>query len=114
MRLFYVFLALLAFGNHVPAALAATDASVTISSPHDGDKISPKTEVKVAYEIMLGSNGNHAHLYVDNGEAVILRASKGSHTLGTLAPGKHEICVKVVNKAHTPIGAQACVNVNVE
>lgn len=113
MRIFYALAALLVFSSYVPAVLAA-DASVTISSPHNGAKISPKTEINVVYEVALGSNGNHAHLYVDNGEAAILRATKGSHSVGTLAPGKHEICVKIVNKAHTPIGAQACVNVNVE
>jgi hypothetical protein len=113
MRLFYSFLALLIFSGHVPAALAA-DASVTISSPRDGAKISPKTEVDVVYEVTLGPNGNHVHLYVDSNDAVVLRALKGSHSVGTLAAGKHEICVKVVTKAHTPIGAQACVNVSVE
>ncbi len=114
MRLFYyAFLALLAFGGHVQAALAA-DASVMISSPRDGAKISPKTEVDVVYEVTLGPNGNHAHLYVDSGEAVVLRALKGSHSVGALAAGKHEICIKVVNKAHTPIGAQTCVNGSVE
>lgn len=113
MRIFYALAALLVFSGHVPVTLAA-DASVTISSPHDGAKISPKTEINVVYEVVLGSNGNHAHLYVDNDEAVILRASKGGHSIGMLAPGKHEICIKVVNKAHTPTGAQACVNVSVE
>ena len=76
-------------GCYVPVALAA-DASVTISSPQEGAKISPK-EVNVTYEIVLGPNSNHAHLYVDNGEPVIIRALKGSHTVGTLAPGKHSM-----------------------
>ena len=113
MRIFHVLAALIVLGCHVPVALAA-DASVTISSPQEGAKMSPKTEVNVAYEIALGPTGNHAHLYVDNNEAVILRALKGSHPVGTLAPGKHQICIKVVNKAHTPTGAQACVNVSTE
>jgi hypothetical protein len=113
MRLFYAFLALLIFGGPVPAALAA-DASVTISSPREGAKSSPKREVDIVYEVTPGPNGNHAHLYVDGGEAVVLRALKGSHAVGPLAVGVHEICIKVVNKAHTPIGTQACVNVSVE
>ncbi|MEO6825406.1 MAG: hypothetical protein ABI167_11915 [Nitrosospira sp.] len=113
MRLFYAFLALLVFGGPVPAALAA-DASVTISSPREGAKSSPKREVDIVYEVTPGPNGNHAHLYVDGGEAVVLRALKGSQAVGPLAVGVHEICIKVVNKAHTPIGTQACVNVNIE
>ena len=114
MRLFYAFLVLLVFGGHVPAALAA-DASVTISSPREGAKSSPKKEVDIVYEVTPGPNGNHAHLYVDNsGEAVVLRALKGSQAVGPLSVGAHEICIKVVNKAHTPIGVQTCVKVNVE
>jgi hypothetical protein len=110
MRLFYAFLASLVFGGHVPAALAA-DASVTISSPRDGAKFDPKTEVDVVYEVTLGPNGDHVHLYVDSVEVAILRTLKGSHSVGELAVGLHEICINVVNKAHAPIGAQACVNV---
>ena len=113
MRIFYALAASIVLGCYVPVALAA-DASVTISSPQEGAKISPKTEVNVTYAIVLGPNGNHAHLYVDNGEPVILRALKGSHSVGTLVPGKHQICLKEVNKAHTPTGAQACVNVSTE
>ena len=113
MRLFYAFLALLIFGGHVPATLAA-DASVTISSARDGAQSSPKREVDVVYEVTLGPNGNHAHLYVDGGEAVVLRALKGSHAVGPLAAGKHEICIQVVHKAHPPIGTQACIPIRVE
>ncbi|HET7061342.1 MAG TPA: hypothetical protein VFI43_04100 [Nitrosospira sp.] len=113
VRLFYAFLALLILGSHVPAALAA-DASVTISSPQNGAKFSPRTEVDVVYEATLGSNGNHVHLYVDGDEPVVLHAMKGSHSVGKLTVGLHKICINVVNKAHAPVGAQACVNVTVE
>ena len=77
-------------------------------------KISPKTDVELIYDISLGDKGDHPHLYIDEKEILTLRNLKGSQSLGTLAAGKHEICVKVVNKAHTPIGPQKCVNVNVE
>ena len=111
--LFYVLADSFVLGYTIPAARAA-DASDTISSPQDRAQIRPKTEVNFTYEIVLGPNGNHAQLYVDNGEPVILRALKGSHSVGTLAPGKHQICLKEVNKAHTPTGSQACVNVSAE
>jgi hypothetical protein len=113
MRIFYVLAGLIVLSCHVPAALA-TDASVTISSPRDGAKFRPTTEVDVAYEATLGPNGNHVHLYVDNGKAVVLHELKGSHAVGTLVEGAHKICINVVNKAHTPIGEQACVNISVQ
>lgn len=112
MRVFYAMAASLVFSCYVPVALAA-DASVAISSPQDGAKFSPKTDIEIVYDVALGEKGDHTHLYVDNNEAVTLRGLKGTHELGTLSPGKHEICIKVVNKAHTPIGAQQCVNVTV-
>lgn len=113
MRIFYALTGLMVLGCHVPAALAA-GASVTISSPHDGAKFRPWTEIDVVYEVTLGPNGNHVHLYVDSGKAVVLRALKGSYHVGTLVEGAHKICINVVNEAHTPIGAQACVNVSVQ
>jgi hypothetical protein len=113
MRISYVLAASLALGCYVPVSFAA-DASVAISSPPNGAKISPKGDVNVDYDVSLGDKGDHTHLYLDSNEAVTLRGLKGTHALGTLSPGQHEICIKVVNKAHTPIGAQKCVNVTVE
>jgi hypothetical protein len=113
MRIFYALAALIVLGCHVPVALAA-GASVTISSPLDGAKFRPRTEIDVVYEATLGPNGNHVHLYVDSGKAVVLQELKGSYRVGTLVEGAHEICINVVNKAHTPIGAQACVTVSVQ
>ncbi|CAH1190229.1 conserved exported hypothetical protein [Candidatus Nitrotoga sp. BS] len=99
-------------GCYVPVVLAA-DASVTISSPTDGAKISSKSKIKVSYEVTPGQNGDHVHLYIDEKEAVVLRKLKGTHTVESLDPGKHAICIKIVNKGHTPIGVQACTNVDV-
>ena len=113
MRTAYVFAASLVLGGYVPVSLAA-DASVVISSPANGAKFDPKTPVKLGYEVSMGEKGDHTHLYVDKSEAVTLRGLKGTHSLGALSPGQHEICVKVVNEAHTPIGAQQCVKVSVE
>jgi hypothetical protein len=100
------------FGCYVPVVLAA-DASISISTPLDGAKISRKSKVEVSYEVVPGQNGDHVHLYVDEKEAVVLRKLKGNHTIESLDPGKHAICIKIVNKGHTPIGAQACTNINI-
>ena len=91
----------------------AENASIKITYPMDGAKLDAMTQNKVVYEVMPGPKGDHVHLYVDNKEAAILRQLKGSYALETLAPGKHDICVKVVDKGHTPIGVEQCVKVTV-
>jgi hypothetical protein len=112
MRKFYTLAALLAFSCSIPVALAA-EGSVAISSPQEGAKFSPKTDIELVYDIALGDKGDHTHLYIDDKEILTLRNLKGSHALGTLPAGNHDICIKVVNKAHTPIGPQKCVSVTV-
>ena len=100
------------FGCYVPVVLAA-DASISISSPVDGAKISRTSKIEVSYEVVPGQNGDHVHLYVDDKEAVVLRKLKGNHTIESLEPGKHAICIKIVNKGHAPIGVQACTNISI-
>jgi hypothetical protein len=51
---------------------------------------------------------------VDGKEAALLRQMKGSYTMETLSMGNHEICIKIVNKNHTPIGVERCIKVDVE
>ena len=104
---------LLAFGCYAPLALAA-DASVVISAPADGAVLSRAAQTLINYEVTPGPKGDHTHLYVDGKEENVLRQLKGSLTLEPLAPGKHEICIKIVNKGHTPIGVQQCNKVSVE
>ncbi len=97
----------------VGAALAA-EAKVTISSPKDGATLDVMEQNKLTYAVVPGPRGDHVHVYVDGKEVDILRALKGTYTLPTLEPGKHELCVKVVNRAHVPIGVQDCVHVRVQ
>jgi hypothetical protein len=92
-------------------AVLAQDASVTISSPVDGAKVGTSEPVSVAYEVVPGPNGNHVHLYVDDSEIAVLRQLKGTTSAGALKAGPHSICIKVVDKGHTPIGVQKCVKV---
>lgn len=96
-----------------PAARAA-EGSITISAPADGARLDPMAQNRIAYEVVPGPGTDHVHLYVDGKEAAVLRQLKGSYPLETLAPGQHAICIKLVNKAHTPIGVERCVNVTVE
>lgn len=91
----------------------AQEASVKITSPVEGAKLDTMAKTSVAYEVIPGPKGDHVHLYVDNKEAAILRQLKGSYALTSLASGPHDICVKVVDKGHTPIGVEQCVKVSV-
>jgi hypothetical protein len=92
----------------------AQEGSVTISSPADGAKLKAKDDNRVTYEIVPGAKGDHSHLYIDGKEVAVLRELKGSAPLKSLAPGAHDVCVKAVNKSHTPIGVEKCIKVAVE
>jgi hypothetical protein len=97
-----------------PAPAGAAEAFVKITAPAEGAKLDSMALTKLAYEVRPGPKGDHVHVYVDGKEVGILRQLKGSYTLETLAPGGRSICVKIVNKAHVPIGVEQCVKVAVE
>ncbi|MCR4303138.1 MAG: hypothetical protein NUV63_02770 [Gallionella sp.] len=100
-------------GFAAPLAVAA-ESKIEISSPVNGAKLDAMEQHRLFYNITPGGAGDHMHVYVDGEETALLRQMKGSHPLGTLAPGKHEICIKIVNKNHTPIGVERCVKVTTE
>lgn len=106
-------LAWLSFAAFAMPAIAA-QASVTISAPADGATLDAMEQNKITYDVVPGPNGDHTHLYVDGKEVAILRQLNGTHTMGSLAPGKHQLCIKVVNKSHTPIGVDKCIDVVVK
>lgn len=107
-----IFAALLSVS--VAASAASGKAYVKITSPVAGAKLDAMGQTKLVYEAAPGPNGDHVHVYVDNKEVGILRQLAGSYTLETLASGTRNICVKIVNKAHVPIGVEECVKVTVE
>jgi len=94
-------------------AVALAQGSVRITAPVDGATLGAMTENKLTYEVDPGPTGDHVHIYVDGEEVGILRQLKGSYVLERLAPGSRTLCVKVVNKGHTPIGVEECVRVTV-
>lgn len=96
-----------------PVAMAA-EGSVTITFPKEGQKLDIMEQNKIVYAVVPGPRGDHVHAYVDGKEVAVLRQMKGSYTLEALSAGKHALCIKVVNKAHVPIGVQNCVNVEVD
>jgi hypothetical protein len=97
-----------------PLGALADAGSVTIVSPANDAKLDAMAENRITYDVTPGPKGDHTHLYVDGKEIAVLRQLKGSYTLASLAPGAHELCIKVVNKNHTPIGIEKCVKVKVE
>lgn len=103
--------ALLAFGW---GAAIAAEPSVTISAPEDGATLDVMEQNQIAYSVTPGPKGDHVHVYVDDAEVDILRSLEGSYTLPSLEPGQRNLCIKVVNRAHVPIGVEDCVNVTVE
>jgi len=90
------------------------DASVTITAPADGETLDIMEQNQIVYDVVPGPDGDHVHVYVDDEEVGILRQLTGSYTFETLAEGNHTLCIKVVNKAHVPIGVEDCVDVTVE
>jgi hypothetical protein len=103
------FLALL-----LASAASAQDAAVNILSPVDGAKLDAKEQNKITYDVVPGPKGDHVHVYVDGAQVALVRQLKGSYTLERLAAGGHDLCIKVVDKNHTPIGVEKCVKVTVQ
>lgn len=109
MRLLPLILVLL-LGN----TALAEEPSVIIHSPADGATLDLMAQNRVEYTVVPGPQGQHVHFYVDGEETAILRQLSGSHTLGSLAEGEHELCIKVVNRNHTPIGLEECISVTMQ
>lgn len=86
--------------------------SVKIISPLDGAKI--KNTLKMDFDINPGPKGNHVHMYADGEEVAVIKKLKGQYTFKNLNAGKRELCIKVVDKGHTPIGVEKCIHVTVE
>ncbi|MGH7478743.1 MAG: hypothetical protein ACREJ8_04030 [Candidatus Methylomirabilales bacterium] len=93
----------------------SADAFVRIFTPSDGATLTAKGPNTLSYEAVTGaSKGNHVHVYVDCKEVATLHHLKGNYSLKGLTPGTREICVKVANKAHVPIGVDHCIRVTAE
>ena len=89
----------------------AADGSILISTPANGAMVSSKNKVTVTYDAMLGSTGDHLHLYVDEKRVDVLHQKKGSTDLDALPAGKHHICLTVNTSSHAPTGVESCVDI---
>ena len=104
---------LLAASFYVPMVLAA-DAAINISKPVGGTIFSPTAKIDISYEATPGPKGDHVHLVVDDRKPIVVHQLKDSHSIDPLAPGKHGICARIVDKDHVEIGVQDCVMFRVE
>lgn len=102
------------FAATMSTGAAAEEAQVKITFPADGAKLDAMSQSRVDYEVSPGPRGDHVHIYMDGKETAVLRKLSGSHPLDAMTAGAHTLCIKVVNKAHVPIGVEKCVKVNVE
>jgi hypothetical protein len=94
------------------SAEEASPAAVTISSPVDGSKLAGSS-AKINYDVTAAPKAEHVHVFVDGEEVARLHQLKGSYSVDKLSVGKHWLCVRVVDKGHTPVGAEKCVGVTV-
>ena len=103
-----------------PTSTASADftpanATVQITSPSAGTKLKAGSPIPVTYDVVpVPKCGDHAHIYVDGNLKGVLLSLKNTHTLYGLAAGKHDICVKVVNAGHFPVGVEKCISVSLE
>ncbi len=87
---------------------------IKILSPANGAQIPAGVPVVLSYDVTLAPNGNHIHIYVDKHMAGLSHELKGTFSLGTLAPGTHNICIKEATVAHVLIGVNRCIVVTVK
>ncbi|MDH5692501.1 MAG: hypothetical protein OEZ47_05310 [Gammaproteobacteria bacterium] len=102
---------LIAASLSLVATASHSDPNLKILSPEDGATFKKGESIAVKYDIKPDRGGDHSHIYVDHKEAGILRRKKATFTLSPLPEGEHSICLKVVNKAHAPIGQETCIMV---
>lgn len=95
------------------AAAAGAEGHARIKAPAEGAVFERTSGIKLVYHVAPGPKGHHVHVHLDGTEHGILRRLRGVYGFPPLSPGRHELCVKVVNRAHVPIGVQECVNVTV-
>lgn len=104
----YAGLAVLLLGSSI--AFPAT-GKVTITSPADGATTSFREAIKLSYEAESPTEGDHLHLNVDGKRVDVIHQMKGTTDVGPLEPGKHQICLAINTKGHTPTGVEKCITV---
>lgn len=98
------------FDNSGILQIAATQPSVTITSPKNGDTVGSTVEVK--WKLEKANKAAHVHFYVDGKN---LGPKQGDYyTINDLKPGKHTIELKPATASHDEIGTSASITVTVK
>ncbi len=96
-------------------ALAA--GSITILSPKDGAVLPSGSGIKLEYNVKLGPDGNHLHVYVDKQDPIVDRNVSDcpcSLDLPQLSSGNHVIAVKEATASHVLTGLETSVKFSVK
>jgi hypothetical protein len=89
----------------------AAEGKITISAPANGATVGQNDDVEIIYEAVLGPNGDHLHLYLDNKRIDVLHQLKGKADVGLIPTGKHKICLAENTSSHVPTGVETCIDV---
>jgi hypothetical protein len=98
-------------------AFAADAGSITITSPANGAMLKSGSGNKLDFNVHLGPNGNHVHIYVDDQSPIVFRDASHcpcSIDLPNLSPGKHTIVIKEATSSHALTGVQGSVTATVQ
>jgi hypothetical protein len=99
-----------------PALAADSAGSITISAPAK-DAVLGAMGNKVEFNVHLGPNGNHVHIYVDDQDPIVFRDVSHcpcSVALPKLSSGKHTIVIKEATSGHAMTGVQSSVTATVK
>jgi hypothetical protein len=111
----FICFALVALASPVLAADSA--GSITITAPVDGAVLPGAMGNKVDFNVHLGPNGNHVHIYVDDQDPIVFRDVSHcpcSVDLPKLSSGKHTIAIKEATSGHAMTGVQSSVTATVK
>ncbi len=103
----FVFVMMVGFLGSAGVVYAADMGSITVVSPKDGAMIPAGSPAKLVYNVKLGPEGNHLHVYVDDQKPIIDRDVTGcpcSVELPALSAGKHMVVIKEARADHSLTG----------
>src|ERR1035438_6924221 len=105
----FICFALVALANPVLAADSAAAGSITITSPVNNAVLQSAAGNKLEFNVHLGPDGNHVHVYIDDQKPIVFRDVSHcpcSIDLPKLSSGKHTIVVKEATSSHALTGVQ--------
>ena len=96
----------------VSTVYAVDMGSVSISSPKNGSTVMAGTMLKLVYNVKLGPEGNHLHVYVDDEKPIVVRNVSNcpcSIELPGLSAGMHTIVIDQARADHSLTGVKTSI-----